>query len=147
MGSGTDFIASKSWCCGGPSGEDGESQQQQQQQQRIRRTDNGDSQSVRRNPLRFGLDWLSALIVLILILHCDMVRAGQHQYAVIEAATEDQKSPGPAVVVVDGSERSEIYSANQEALSESNMQRIQDLVLRGLNITRIPRASEVSFDA
>lgn len=86
-----------------------------------------------RHKLRFGRECLMATFVLI-VMYCDMVRA--NQYTVIEAAMDEKKSG-----VHPGQEMSE--SINSQ-MSESEMQRIQDLVLRGLNITRIPRPSEVS---
>lgn len=83
-----------------------------------------------RNPLRLGCECLLALIVLI-SLHCDMVRG--REYAVIEGQATAQAAT------------SEIYNEpSMLPMDESEKQRIQDLVLRGLNITRIPRASEVS---
>lgn len=133
MGSGTYYLidpttvtASNHQSCRG--GDDDGSQQQQKQRQwtaleekEIEKNHHPVGHSSRRtSPTRICREWLIASIVLIL-LHCDMVRG----------------------VSGSGSKK----GAPQDEVSESpEMQRIQDLVLRGLNITRIPRASEVSFD-
>lgn len=91
--------------------------------------------SRQRSSRRLGREWLTGLFVLILVNCAELVCGGQ--YAIIEAV---QQSPQPSLskVAMDLHERA-------PELSESEMQRIQDLVLRGLNITRIPRASEVSL--
>lgn len=109
--------------------------------------------SLHRTPTHYSSstrcrEWLIASLVLI-ILHCDLVRAVQ--YAVVEAVSGgeevgQQKIPESPVEHIRDVYRERGSSSNQGELQmdEDEMQRIQDLVLRGLNITRIPRASEVS---
>lgn len=106
-------------------------------------------------------DWLFATILLV-ILNCDMVWS---QYTVVQVSEDvlrssrSESSGSSASTRSDVEHISEIYNnnkinnnkeqqrtekANAMGLSESEERRVQDLVLRGLNITRIPRSSEVS---
>lgn len=172
MGSGTYYAtitttASKS-CRGGD--DDGSQEQQQQRNTTDKRTEDvisvtsqqidtqnhvGHCSLHRRSPSPTHYssstrcrEWLIASLVLI-ILHCDLVRAVQ--YAVVEAVTggeevgQQQVPESPVEHISDVyRERGSSNNPGELQMDEDEMQRIQDLVLRGLNITRIPRASEVS---
>lgn len=123
--------------------------------------------SRRQQTPTFSREWLFATILLI-ILNCDMVWS---QYAVVQASEDvlrssSSSSSNSLSTRSDVEHISEIYNNknnmkeknninNDEelrtdnsnaamGLSESEVRRIQDLVLRGLNITRIPSSSEVS---
>lgn len=169
MGSGTHFKTASSSsspksCCGaggGPGGEDDGLLLRRPQQQRMR-TDTEDvisqpqqpqqqiasqNQVRHRNPVRFGRECLIALIVLIIVLCGDVVRAGQ--YTIIEAEQPPRSENDLSEIYKENRKVHSVAADEQAAedgikFSESEMERIQDLVLRGLNISRIPRASEVS---
>lgn len=79
-------------------------------------------------------------VFLVMLLCCDIIQA-QHFSAVPIA---ESRSGGEVKV----QRMSDLYDEqrnNAMGLSEVDTQRIQDLVMRGLNMTSIPRKSEVSL--
>lgn len=84
---------------------------------------------------RLDREWLVTVLLLLLVscvnrVYCD-------EYAFIEAVQNKVAASdlgGPPM-----------EHKRSPELSETEIERIQDLVLRGLNITRIPKLSEVSY--
>lgn len=92
------------------------------------------------------------VVVIAVLIFCDIVSA---HYSVMpvssnDLAAEDSRSRGSGAAFNLG-EVSGVAEGFQDRveptmdLSEAEKKRIQDLVLKGLNITRIPRAAEVSY--